>query len=253
KSAMEQSFSEFANLVPQNGFLFQKYGTPNFGKTHKTYHLNDSNADYYTSNLHIQNGAYYFDFHAPGGSWKDMEMIYPGLHNVENAVIAIVAAHLLGATETEIRNGLNTFSGIKRRFDVHIKTENLVYIDDYAHHPEEIKACIESVKNLFPNRKITGIFQPHLYSRTRDFAEDFAKSLSLLDTLILLEIYAAREKPIEGITSEILLEKCTCPNKILTTKSNLLEILKAQPLDVLLTMGAGDIDQVVEPIIKMLK
>ena len=253
KDVMEQSFSEFANLVPSNGFLFQKHGTPNFGKVHKTYHLNDSNADYYTSNLRVENGAYHFDFHAPDFNWKNLEMVYPGLHNIENAVIAVAIAYLLGATETEIRNGLKTFSGIKRRFDVHIKTENLVYIDDYAHHPEEIKACIESVGNLFPNRKITGIFQPHLYSRTRDFSDDFAKSLSLLDTVILLDIYAAREKPIEGITSKILLEKCTCPNKILTTKSNLLEILKTQPLDVLVTMGAGDIDQVVEPIIKMLK
>ncbi|MCL2412768.1 MAG: UDP-N-acetylmuramate--L-alanine ligase [Bacteroidales bacterium] len=253
KKNLEQSFSEFANLVPQNGFLFQKYGTPNFGKAHKTYHLTDTNADYYTSNLRVENSAYHFDFHTPGGSWKNMEMVYPGLHNIENALIAIVVAYLLGATETEIRNGLKTFSGIKRRFDVHIKTENLVYIDDYAHHPQEINACIESIKNLFPNRKITGIFQPHLYSRTRDFADDFAKSLSLLDTVILLDIYAAREKPIEGITSEILLAKCTCPNKILATKSNLLEVLKAQPLEVLVTMGAGDIDQVVEPIIKMLK
>ncbi|MCL2413638.1 MAG: UDP-N-acetylmuramate--L-alanine ligase [Bacteroidales bacterium] len=253
KNAMEQSFSEFANLVPHNGFLFQKYGTPNFGKAHKTYHLTDTNADYYTSNLHVENGTYHFDFHAPDFNWKNLKMVYPGLHNVENAVIAVAVAHLLGATETEIRNGLKTFSGIKRRFDVHIKTGNLIYIDDYAHHPEEIKACIESVKSLFPNRKITGIFQPHLYSRTRDFADDFAKSLSLLDTLILLDIYPARELPIEGVSSEILLEKCTCPNKILTTKSNLLKILKTQPLDVLVTMGAGDIDQVVERIIKMLK
>jgi len=253
KDAMKQSFSDFANLVPDNGFLFQKYGTPNFGKVHKTYHLNDSNADYYTSNLRVEKGVYHFDFHAPNFIWKNLEMIYPGLHNVENAVISIAVAHLLGASEIEICEGLKTFQGIKRRFDVHIKTENLVYIDDYAHHPEEIKACIESVRNLFPNRKITGIFQPHLYSRTRDFADDFAKSLSLLDTLILLGIYAAREKPIEGITSEILLEKCMCPNKILTTKSNLLEALKTQPLDIVLTIGAGDIDQVVEPIIKMLK
>ncbi|MDR1951372.1 MAG: hypothetical protein LBP96_03985 [Bacteroidales bacterium] len=153
---------------------------------------------------------------------------------------------------SEIRFGLKTFHGIKRRFDVHIKTENLVYIDDYAHHPREITACIESVKNLFPNRKITGIFQPHLYTRTRDFADDFAKSLSLLDTLILLDIYPARELPIEGVTSKMLLEKCTCTNKILATKSNVIDILKIQPLDVLLTMGAGAIDQVVKPIMQFL-
>jgi len=264
KETMEKSFSEFANLVPKKGFLFQKYGTPNFGIPCKTYHLSDTNANYFTSNLRIENGMYCFDFNAPGGSWKDMIMTYPGLHNVENAVIAIVVAHLLGAAETEIREGLKTFQGIKRRFDVHIKTESLVYIDDYAHHPREIEACIKSVKNLFPNRKITGIFQPHLYTRTRDFADEFAQSLSLLDTLILLDIYPAREKPIEGVTSEMLLEKCTCPNKILAAteaqstnsaqiKSNLLDLLKTQPLDVLLTIGAGDIDQTVNPIIEFLK
>jgi len=253
KKALEKSFSDFANLVPNDGFLFQKYGTSNFGKPHKTYHLTDTNADYYTTNLRSENGVYAFDFHTPNFVWENLEMIYPGLHNVENAVIATVVAHLLGATETEIRNGLRTFFGIKRRFDVHIKTENLIYIDDYAHHPREIDACIKSVKNLFPNRKITGIFQPHLYSRTRDFADDFAKSLSQLDALVLLDIYAAREKPIEGISSEILLEKCTLPNKILVEKSKVVDHLKTQPLDIVLTMGAGDIDQIVEPIIEMLK
>ena len=253
KNAMEQSFSEFANLIPENGLLFQKYGTPDFGVTHNTYHLNDTNADYYTSNLRVENGVYHFDFVAQNGSWNDMIMTYPGLHNIENAVVAIVIAHLLGITETEIREGLKTFEGIRRRFDFHIKTDELVYIDDYAHHPREITACIESVKNLFPNRKITGIFQPHLYTRTRDFADDFAKSLSLLNTLILLDIYPARELPIEGITSEMLLEKCTNKTKILATKSNLIDILKTQPLDIVLTMGAGDIDQLVNPIIEFLQ
>jgi len=253
KEIMEKSFSEFANLIPKDGFLFQKYGTPNFGIAYKTYHLNDTNADYYTTNLRVENGNYLFDFISPNGTWKDLVMTYPGLHNVENAVVAVAVAHLCGVTESEIREGLKTFSGIKRRFDVHIKTDQLVYIDDYAHHPREITACVKSVKNLFPSRKITGIFQPHLYSRTRDFADDFAKSLSLLDTLILLDIYAARELPIAGVTSEILLEKCTCPTKILATKHNLLDILKTQPLDVLLTMGAGDIDQVVKPITEYLQ
>ncbi|MDR2906559.1 MAG: UDP-N-acetylmuramate--L-alanine ligase [Bacteroidales bacterium] len=251
KQALEQSFSDFANLVPQDGFLFQKYGLPNFGKACKTYHLDNPKADYFTSNLRVENGAYHFNFNSPNGIWNDLEMTYPGLHNVENAVVAIAIVQKLGVTEHEIREGLKSFQGVKRRFDIHIKTENLVYIDDYAHHPREIKACIESVKNLYSNRKITGIFQPHLYSRTRDFADDFAESLSLLNTVVLLDIYPAREKPIEGITSEMLLEKCTCPNKILTTKSDLIETLKTQSLDVLLTMGAGDIDQLVNPITNM--
>ncbi|MDR1951373.1 MAG: UDP-N-acetylmuramate--L-alanine ligase, partial [Bacteroidales bacterium] len=152
---------------------------------HKTYHLNDTNADFHTTNLRVETGNYHFNFVSQNETFENLIMTYPGLHNVENAVVAIGVAHLLGVTETEIQEGLKTFAGLKRRFDVHIKTENLVYIDDYAHHPREITACIESVKNLFPNRKITGIFQPHLYTRTRDFADDFAKSLSLLDTVIL--------------------------------------------------------------------
>ncbi len=253
KNALEKSFSDFANLVPKDGTLFQKYGLPNLGKACKTYHLTDSNADFFTTHLRVENGAYYFDIHIGNNVvWKNFVMNYPGLHNVENAVVAIAIAYLLGVSEDETREGLKTFQGVQRRFDFKIKTDKLVYIDDYAHHPREIKACVESVKDLFPNRKITGIFQPHLYTRTRDFANEFAESLSLLDTLILLDIYPARELPIEGVTSAMLLEKCTCPNKILCTKSNLLDVLKPLSLDVLLTMGAGDIDQLVNPITELL-
>ncbi|MDR2907645.1 MAG: UDP-N-acetylmuramate--L-alanine ligase [Bacteroidales bacterium] len=253
KQALEQSFADFANLVPQDGILFQKYGLPNLGRACKTYHLNNPQADYFTSNLHVENGAYHFDFNTPKGILNDCIMTYPGLHNVENAVVAIAIAQTLGVTKAEILHGLEAFQGVKRRFDIHFKTPCLVYIDDYAHHPQELKACIESVKNLYPNRKVTGIFQPHLYSRTRDFADEFVQSLSLLDTLILLDIYPAREKPIEGITSKMLLDKCTCPNKILTSKTDLIETLKTQSFDVLLTMGAGDIDQCVTPITNYLK
>ncbi len=252
KNELEKSFSDFANLVPKDGSLFQKYGLPDFGKPCKTYHLNNSNADYFTSNLRVEHSAYHFDFNAPNGIWKDLVMTYPGLHNVENAVVAIAIANVLGATEAEIRQGLQIFQGVQRRFDFHIKTDNVIYIDDYAHHPQEINVCIESVRHLFPNKKITGIFQPHLYSRTRDFADDFAKSLSLLDTLILLDIYPARERPIEGVTSEMLLEKCTNLNKFLSTKSDVLDLLKTQSFDVLLTMGAGDIDQLIKPITEFL-
>jgi UDP-N-acetylmuramate--alanine ligase len=253
KEQMEKSFLEFANLVPEDGVLIVKHKLSLPLKKAATYHLTDTDANFHTKNLVIKNSVYHFDFVTPIGTIKNLEMDYPGLHNIENAVAAIAVAIFLGVSESEIRFGLKTFAGIKRRFDVHIKTDKLVYIDDYAHHPQEIKACIESVRNLFPNRKITGIFQPHLYTRTRDFADDFAKSLSLLDTLILLDIYPARELPIEGITSEMLLEKCTNSTKILSTKSNLIDILKTQPLDVLLTMGAGDIDQCVKPIIELLK
>jgi len=150
--------------------------------------------------------------------------------------------------ESEIKHGLDTFAGVQRRFDFHIRNEKMIYLDDYAHHPEEIKACINSVRELFPNKKITGIFQPHLYSRTRDFAAEFAVSLNLLDELILLDIYPAREEPIEGLTSGIIFRDITIKNREQCSKNQLMEILKTKSPEILLTMGAGDIDNFVEPI-----
>jgi len=172
----------------------------------------------------------------------------PGLLNVENVVAAISMATLSGVHNDEIYNAITKFKGIKRRFDYQIQRDDLVYIDDYAHHPEELKASIGSVKELYSDKKITGIFQPHLYSRTRDFAEEFANSLELLDEIILLEIYPAREEPILGITSEIIFSKIKNENKIKISKAELLKELEKRKPEVLLTLGAGNIDEFVEPI-----
>ena len=172
----------------------------------------------------------------------------PGIHNVENAVAAIAVAKNIGIPIDKISAAVQTYEGVKRRFDYQVRSGEVIYIDDYAHHPEELRACISSVKELYPGKKITGIFQPHLFSRTRDFAEGFSESLSLLDELILLDIYPARELPIEGVTSKIIFDKVNLENKILCAKENALDELKKRNLEVLLTLGAGDIDTLVEPI-----
>jgi UDP-N-acetylmuramate--alanine ligase len=182
------------------------------------------------------------------GELNDFTIGMPGLVNVENAVAALAVALTAGANVNVLRQALAQFTGIARRFDYRINTSELVYIDDYAHHPEELKAIIHSVKNIYPNKKITGIFQPHLYSRTRDFAEGFARSLSLLDQVVLLDIYPARELPIEGVRSQLIFDKITQNNKILCKKEDLISVLENQNIEVLLTLGAGDIDKMVEPI-----
>ena len=167
---------------------------------------------------------------------------------MENAVAAFAAVDQLGLSEDEIRNGFASYKGVKRRFEVHINTDDLVYIDDYAHHPTEISACVNSVRELFPGRKVKGIFQPHLFSRTKDHMAEFAQTLSTLDEVTLLEIYPAREEPIDGITSSALLEKISAEKKNLQTKAAVLDSITRSNIDVLLTMGAGDIDQLVSPI-----
>jgi UDP-N-acetylmuramate--alanine ligase len=175
------------------------------------------------------------------------------LHNVENSIAAVAVAQQLGVKAESIKEALRSFQGVKRRFDYRIKTENLVYVDDYAHHPEELKAAIGAAKQLYPDKKVTGIFQPHLFSRTRDFADGFAESLDLLDECILLEIYPAREKPIEGVNSQMLLDKMKSKSKFLVKKENVVEFVKNRKIEVLMTMGAGDIDSLIEPLEKLLK
>jgi len=184
----------------------------------------------------------------PEGRISGLSPGLPGLFNVENSVAAAAAAWLSGASDEDIRIGISSFSGVKRRFDIRINTPGLLYIDDYAHHPEELSACIGSVQKLYPGRHITGIFQPHLYSRTRDFAEGFSKSLSMLDRVILLEIYPAREKPIEGINSEMLLKGIESKEKFLCGREEAMRLIARNQPDILLTLGAGDIDQMVAPI-----
>lgn len=212
-----------------------------------TYSISEK-ADYYLENIKVVDGYYVFSVQAQSGLISDIKFGLPGRHNVENAIAAIAAADQLKVSHQEIKSALESFKGIKRRFEYIIKKHDLVYIDDYAHHPEELKATISSVKELYPKNKITGVFQPHLYSRTKDFADDFAKSLDLLNELILLDIYPSREQPIEGVTSEMLLRKVTIKNKSISTKAELVSELRQRKLEVLLTMGAGDIDKLVEPI-----
>ena len=255
KNQLKLSFEDYISQIQKEGILIVKHGlnlkTPKDIDVY-TYSLNEK-ADFYANNIQIKNGYYYFDFVYPDGIFKEIKMGYPGLHNIENAIAAISIAFITGVSENEMRNAMASFEGVNRRFDFRIRTEKLVYIDDYAHHPEELKACINSVRNLFKNKKITGVFQPHLFSRTRDFADKFAKSLELLDEVILLDIYPARELPIEGITSQMLLDKINLKNKFLIQKSEILNFLKTRSLEILLTLGAGDIDQLVEPIEKILQ
>jgi UDP-N-acetylmuramate--alanine ligase len=181
-------------------------------------------------------------------SWRDVELGVPGIHNAENALGCIALLVSLGMDEEQIRSGIKTFLGVKRRFEYIIRTDKVIYIDDYAHHPKEIKALIESVRLMYPKRKIKGIFQPHLFSRTKDFLDDFAEELSKLDEVLLLPIYPARELPIPGITSDVLLEKIANSNKRLVSPVEAIESISFENSDVLLTIGAGDIDRIVDGI-----
>jgi len=246
---MLKSFHEFTEKITADGTLIYRFGLPFSGtkKKHFTYSLSES-SDYYTSNLSIESGQYTFNLHSPSGTMKGLKFGMPGLHNVENAIAAFAAVDQLDLTEDEIRKGFASYKGVKRRFDVHINTDELIYIDDYAHHPTEISACVNSVRELFPGRKVKGIFQPHLFSRTKDHMAEFAQTLSALDEVTLLEIYPAREEPMAGITSSVLLAKITAANKNLQSKTDILDSIIRENTDVLLTMGAGDIDQLVSPI-----
>lgn len=253
---LEQAFIQFANLTDKNGRLFLKNNLPvkiesEVPKT--TYSLTDVDADCYASNIRVSEGTYYFDFHTPDKVYHDMKMTYPGRHNIENAVASLSMALSLGVNECEFRKGLATFKGMKRRFDLRIKTDKTIYYDDYAHHPQEIEATIKSLKELYPDKRICGVFQPHLYSRTRDFAGEFAQSLELLDDIILLPIYPAREEPIEGITSDTILGKIRKSSKYYMEKDRLLPFLKTLQPELLVTLGAGDIDRFVEPITEMIR
>ena len=251
--AFRQSFEHFASLVTPGGVIIIKKGIELDMKLQKgvklyTYSMDDG-GDFHAEKIKISQGEIHFDFVTPTERILDVRLRVPVRINVENSVAAMALAWLNGVTADELRVGISSFSGIYRRFNTVYKTDKLVYMDDYAHHPSELKASISSIRALYPERKITGIFQPHLYTRTRDFANDFADALSLLDELILLDIYPARELPIEGVTSDIILSKVKLSNKTLCSKENLLPLLKEKEIDVLVTFGAGDIDTLV-PLIK---
>lgn len=253
-----ESFSKFTSLITENGLLLMKKGLtfkPDVKSSVKvmTYSSTEP-ADFFASNMKTGEGTIFFDFNYPEGVLKNVEIPHAPIKvNVENAVAAMAIAWLNGVSADELKKGIASYRGVKRRFEKHVDTEKVVYIDDYAHHPAELRASILSVKELYPNKKLTGIFQPHLYTRTRDFADDFAKSLSLLDSLILLDIYPAREQPIEGVTSKIIFDKVTIADKLMTTKESLLDILKTKKDGVVMTLGAGDIDKMIPQIKEVLK
>ncbi len=254
-SFVKESYSLFAARLKENGLLIVKKNVDNeltLSNKRLIYSLN-LDTQYHAGPVNIENGRYHYDVESPAEAVRGVELGIAGMHNVENSVAAIAVAQQLGIKAEAIKEALRSFKGVKRRFDYRVRESDLVYIDDYAHHPEELKATINSVKQLYPGKKITGIFQPHLFSRTRDFAEGFAASLDLLDECILLEIYPAREKPIAGVNSNMLLQKMKSADKRLLSREELLHDLAKHRREIIITMGAGDIDSLVEPIERVLK
>jgi UDP-N-acetylmuramate--alanine ligase len=210
-------------------------------------------ACYYASSIKETGITATFDLHLQGNLLKEVTLGIPGYHNIENAVAASAVSYLAGVSLEGIKAALSSYTGVKRRFDIRVHRENAVYIDDYAHHPEELNACINAVKRIWPDKKITGVFQPHLFSRTRDFADEFACSLEKLDNIILLNIYPAREEPIDGITSEWLFQKISNRNKRIMARDEVPAFIENTRPELLLTLGAGDIDRIVEPIENIMK
>ena len=271
--ALLEAYVQFANQTDPEGRLFIKEGifldddgepVVEYGHQHHdhgehgdhlspfTFHLPPSTyttrgieADYYAINIRTYNGNIFFDLRTPDGVLYDLELDGAPLVNVENAVAASAVALSCGLDQYQLRHGLKTFAGVRRRFDYRIREKELVYIDDYAHHPQEIASTIESVRYLYPDKRVVGIFQPHLYTRTRDFADEFARVLSKLDEVVMLPIYPAREKPILGVTSSMVLRKIDSMSKYLCTPDQALELVPALCPDVVLTLGAGDIDRLV--------
>lgn len=242
RDEVKKSFRDFAAIVEEQ--LFVRKGLDFSGA--KTYGV-DEGADYDAHNVRIENGFYVFDVKTPTGLLKDIKIQLPGRHNMENAVAALAVADFLGISEEKIHEALQSFIGVKRRFN-RFEANGKVYIDDYAHHPTELNAVINSLKELYPGKKILGVFQPHLFTRTRDFVQEFAESLAKVDELILLDIYPARELPIEGVTSQWLLDMIQLENKAVSTLENAVDLIKTKDFDVLLTVGAGNIDTIVKPL-----
>lgn len=242
---VKKAFWQFISQIKEGGSLVMKQGLhavkPGNIKVF-TYSLS-GNADFCAENITVKDGLYHFNLNTPFGKLTDLNLGFPGLLNVENSIAAMAMALIAGVKNDEIAKAIASFKGVQRRFDVHIRHKDFMLIDDYGHHPEELRYTIQSVKDLYPGKKVTGIFQPHLYSRTHDFAKEFAESLDLLDQAIVLDIYPARELPIPGVTSAIILDKMRSSNKILCKKQELLSVVEnINKPDIVITMGAGDID-----------
>ena len=250
-----ESFRVFASQV--SGTLILKEGLPVTSADTKahilTYHYTSRTADFHPENARPDPlGHFIYDLHYPGGILRDIRVGAPGWVNAENSIAAAAIALTYGLSPEAVKHAIGTFEGVKRRLEVHVNTPQVSYVDDYAHHPAELASAISSLRDIFPGRKITAIFQPHLYTRTRDFAPDFAKALSAVDKLILLPIYPAREEPIPGVTSDIILSAVTAPEKVLVPKEELMDYLEKEPVDVLVTFGAGNIDRFIGPITDLL-
>jgi UDP-N-acetylmuramate--alanine ligase len=222
-------------------------------KDHITYHLQNKEAQAYATNTRITGGCYHFDAVIKDNQVKDVVLNMGGMHNIENAIAAITVAKHLGIEDEKIKEAVAGFKGVKRRFEYIVKLDKLVYIDDYAHHPEELRALLTGAKSLFPGLKCTMVFQPHLYSRTRDLAAGFAESLDLADEIILLPIYPAREMPMEGVTSDLILGQMKNENKSIKTMPELMSWISTGKIELIITAGAGDIDTLVEPIKRSLE
>ncbi len=253
---VQEAFRQFASQVSET--LILKYGLPVSGEDVGcrifSYDSGNVEADFHGSNLRLEaDGHYVYDLVYPGGLLNGIRVGAIGRVNVENSIAAAAVCLCYGIDAQKVKHAIGTFEGARRRLELHFNSGGVTYIDDYAHHPAELACAISSVRDIFPGRKITGIFQPHLYSRTRDFAPEFARSLSLLDRLVLLDIYPAREEPIPGVSSELIFKDVTAPEKILLRKEELMQYLEGEEIDVLLTLGAGDIDRFTGPITEMLE
>lgn len=253
---VHEAFKAFASQV--SGTVIAKLGLDITSKDTNAkilrYHYNDPKADFYARNPQPDKLGYFsFDIVWPGGVIDGVKCGTPGWVNVENSVAAAAICLTYGLKPEAIKHAIGTFQGVKRRLDIHVNTEKISYIDDYAHHPKELSTAISSMRDIFPGRKLTAIFQPHLYTRTRDFADDFAAALSKVDKLILLDIYPAREEPIPGVTSEIIFDKVTAPEKVMLHKEELMGYLEKEPVDVLITFGAGNIADFIAPITELLE
>ena len=250
-----EAFRTFASQV--SGTLIAKYGIPirpaDTPARFLTYHPIAKEADFHPENVRTDDcGCFIYDLHYPGGVIREVHVGTPGRVNAENSIAAAAIALTWGLDPAAVKDAIATFEGAKRRLEVHLNTPKVSYVDDYAHHPAELKAAIASLRDMFPGRKVTGIFQPHLFTRTRDLAPEFAEALSALDKLVILPIYPAREEPIPGVTSEIILKDVTAPEKVLVEKEKLMDYLEKEPVDVLVTFGAGNIDRFIGPITQML-
>ncbi|MDR0505358.1 MAG: UDP-N-acetylmuramate--L-alanine ligase [Dysgonamonadaceae bacterium] len=263
EEAYREAFIHFTSLIRENGILLMEHGIDANPKLRDgvkkysysgEYEKSDSKTapDFYAKNVIFQNGEIYFDLVTPALVVPDIRLGVPVEINIVNGVAALSVAWLCGVSCEELKAGMSSFQGAKRRFDFHIKTDDLVMIDDYAHHPEELEASILSIKKLYPDKKLTVVFQPHLYSRTKDFYREFAKVLSFADKVILIPIYPAREEPVEGVSSQMILDLITVHDKALLTKEELIEQMKKEDLEVLLIAGAGDIELLVDPVKKKL-